>query len=170
MRTRFKCIYGRKNRGFTLLEVLVAVVILSVGLLGLAALQTRGQQFSFSAHARTQATILAYDLMDRIRANDNPLDPSISIALSQANGYHQAGTLSKDCSATPCSPTELRDYDVTQWQTRIASALPSGEGEITWNNDVVGYDITIRWALRDIEKNNPNAINEKRSLTWTMLP
>ena len=58
-----------RQRGATLIEVLVAVVVLSIGLLGLAGLQMTGLQTNHSAYLRSQATLLAYDLTDRIRAN-----------------------------------------------------------------------------------------------------
>lgn len=56
-------------RGLTLVEILVALLVLSIGLLGLAALQTTSLRFNTSAYYRTQATALAYDLSDRMRAN-----------------------------------------------------------------------------------------------------
>ena len=58
---------SQQQSGFTMIEMLVALVILSVGLLGVAALQTRGQQFNYEAYIHTQATFLAYDLTDRMR-------------------------------------------------------------------------------------------------------
>ncbi|WP_111658189.1 type IV pilus modification protein PilV [Isoalcanivorax indicus] len=58
-----------KQRGFSLMEVLVALLILSIGLLGLAGLQTRGIQMNHSAHLASQANYLGYDILDRMRAN-----------------------------------------------------------------------------------------------------
>jgi len=60
---------GNKQRGFTLLEVLIALLVLSIGLLGLAALQTTGLRSNEMASMRTTATQLAYDISDRMRAN-----------------------------------------------------------------------------------------------------
>ena len=59
----------RINDGFTLIEVLVALLILAVGLLGIAALQFKGMRYSNDAFMRSQITFLAYDIADRIRAN-----------------------------------------------------------------------------------------------------
>ncbi|MGI9304444.1 MAG: type IV pilus modification protein PilV, partial [Gammaproteobacteria bacterium] len=59
----------KKIRGFTLLEVLIATVVLSIGLIGLAALMIQGQKFNRSALNRSQATFIAYDMADRMRAN-----------------------------------------------------------------------------------------------------
>ena len=60
---------NKLSTGFTLLEILIAMLIISIGLLGVATLQIRGQQFNQVSYFRTQATFLAYDLMDRIRIN-----------------------------------------------------------------------------------------------------
>ncbi|MEJ2108263.1 MAG: type IV pilus modification protein PilV [Acidiferrobacteraceae bacterium] len=57
------------QRGFTLTEVLIAVLVLAVGLLGLAGLQLAGMKSNHSAYLRSQATIVAYDLLDRMRAD-----------------------------------------------------------------------------------------------------
>ncbi|HLE93281.1 MAG TPA: type IV pilus modification protein PilV, partial [Sulfuricaulis sp.] len=58
-----------QHRGFSLIEVLVALLVLSIGLLGLAALQTTSLQYNTGSYFRTQATFLAYDIIDRMRAN-----------------------------------------------------------------------------------------------------
>ena len=58
-----------KQSGFTLLEVLVAMLVLAIGLLGLAGLMTSSMRDNLSASHRTQATWLAYDILDRMRAN-----------------------------------------------------------------------------------------------------
>lgn len=66
----------RKNRqqGFTLMEVLVTVIIMAIGLLGVAGLQLAGMRSNHSAFLRTQATIAAYDLIDRMRADPQAFD------------------------------------------------------------------------------------------------
>lgn len=64
-----------RTQGFTLIEVMVAVVILAIGLLGMATLMTQSMQSSESAYSRSQAGVLAYDILDRMRSN-KVLDPS----------------------------------------------------------------------------------------------
>lgn len=63
--------FSQKNRetGFSLLEVLIAIVVTSIGLLGLAAMQATGLRNNHSAYHRSQATVLAYDIADRMRSN-----------------------------------------------------------------------------------------------------
>ncbi len=116
---------SRQENGFTLLEVLVALLVLSVGLLGLAALQTIGMQVNTQSLERTQATQLAYEIIDRVRAN----------SVGRANGNYDnlamgATVTANDCVAAPCTPAELADYDKKQWLDAITARLAEGRGAI----------------------------------------
>jgi type IV pilus assembly protein PilV len=101
-------------RGFTLLEVLVAMVVLSIGLLGLAGLMASSLKNSHSAYQRTQATWLAYDALDRMRANRQ-------VAL--AGGYNVA------LGATP-GGSGMAATDLSQWNAALSNTLPAGQGSI----------------------------------------
>lgn len=101
-------------RGFTLLEVLVAIVVLSIGLLGLAGLMASSLKNSHSAYQRTQATWLAYDALDRMRANRQ-------VAL--AGGYNLA------LGAAP-GGSALAATDLGEWDAALANTLPAGDGSI----------------------------------------
>ncbi len=111
----------RLERGFSLIEVLVALVVLSVGLLGLAALQSTAAQFNTGAYTRTQATILAYDMADRIRANR-------AAALAGAYTSTYPGVPSA-CNAVIAAGTVAQE-DLAAWRRALACALPSGNGAI----------------------------------------
>ena len=105
---------GHRMQGFTLLEVLVAVVVLSIGLLGLAGLMASSLRNSHSAYQRTQATWLAYDALDRMRANRQ-------VAL--AGGYNLA------LGGTP-GGSGMAATDLSQWTTALGNTLPAGQGSI----------------------------------------
>ena len=109
------------QRGFTLIEVLIAVLVLSIGLLGLAALQTSGLGMNHSAYLRSQATILAADMADRMRANRAGVD---------SFAYHlPASTAHAACTSTGgCTTAELAENDMSEWTTNLATALPGGTG------------------------------------------
>lgn len=100
--------------GFTLLEVLVAMLVLSIGLLGLAGLMAASLKNSHSAYYRTQATWMAYDALDRMRANRQ-------VAL--AGGYN----LSLGDSPGGAG---LAATDLAEWVASLEGALPEGQGSI----------------------------------------
>ena len=131
------------QRGFSLLEVLVSLAILSVGLLGLAALQTVGLRINHDSYQRTQATMLAYDIADRMRAN------SVGLAAGQ---YLAPATLTtgSDCVAAACTTTELATYDIKTWQDMLALKLSGGTGTISAPNATGARTITINWLENDI--------------------
>jgi type IV pilus assembly protein PilV len=131
-----------REAGFTLIEVLVAVVILSVGLLGLAATQAVGLRLNQSAYHRGQATLLAYDMADRIRAN--PVDAAkfaTSVYTTKALG---AAVTQPTCKTTTgCTPAQMAEQDLFEWRTTLAAALPSGTGSINVSGSL--YTLRVTW-------------------------
>lgn len=119
-----------KQRGATLIEVLVAMVVLAIGLLGLAGLQATSVQSNYSAYYRSQATILAADITDRMRANRNA---------AIAGGY----TLSELKSAHS-STTSRADKDLNEWLAQV-SQLPSGKAQIARDGATGIVTVTITW-------------------------
>lgn len=115
---------SRRNRGpaaseggFTMVEVLIAVLVLSIGLIGLASLQGVSLQFNNSAYLRSQATNLAYDMADRVRANRQA-------ALQDPSPYNLAVG-----AATP-APGTLAETDLNEWRTALGITLPAGTGGV----------------------------------------
>ena len=112
--------------GFTMLEVLISIMIISIGLLGLAGLQTVSLKGSQSAYYRSVATQLAYDMSDRMRGN-------LSGVYSQS--YNRTGintdysTAVAACNQTlGCTAAQLAQNDAKEWQDLVAALLPSGQG------------------------------------------
>jgi len=113
-----------KEGGFTLLEVLVALLVLTIGLLGLAALQASGTRYVHGSYLRSQAVIQAYDMADRIRANL----PGV-----QAGAYTSLSGIPSsppDCLGSTCSPGDMATFDLWQWNTANAALLPAGAGSV----------------------------------------
>ncbi len=139
-----------QSRGFSLVEVLVALLVLSIGLLGLAALQTTSLQYNTGSYLRTQATFLAYDIIDRMRAN------STAVADADGTGYDQptssAVTITVNCDTSSCTSAELATYDVRKWYDRAVATLPNATATPpTINiNSTNSVTITIRWMERDL--------------------
>jgi len=138
-----------KNTGFTLIEVLIAMLVLAVGLLGLAGLQATSLKNNQSAYNRSQATQLAYDMADRIRSNlteANKLATSTYVTINPNAAAAQA-----DCKtvSTTCTPADLAQNDLAQWYQDLIT-LPSVTTTPTTTRidvDVATriYTITIIW-------------------------
>ena len=133
---------NRTEQGVSLIEILVTVLILATGLLGMATLQTRSLTFSNIAYLNTQASIIGYDMLDRIKAN-----PVFAI---DGPGYTAAlgnmpGSYPNNCETSDCAPNEVFIYDRDQWKFNINEQLPDGDGTIAINDVPEGreYIITI---------------------------
>ncbi|MEY5098233.1 MAG: type pilus modification protein PilV [Pseudomonadota bacterium] len=147
------------QRGASLIEVLVTMVIMAVGLLGLAGLTLANARSSKNSFYRTEATFLAHDILDSIRANKSAL-----------NAYVTGINDTPSCSANPGTPDAVAACDLAAWKARLAGApgldqnydgtadcsggsctpglygLPDGAGSISVNGQVV--TVRIEWNDR----------------------
>lgn len=149
-----------RQQGVGMLEVLIALVLLTTTLLGATALQLTGLQTNRSAYYRTQASILAYDIADRVRINS-------SYALQSAGNY-AINTASGGAPSTPgcisssngCSEAAIRDQDVREWSDNFydvsgigndgsahKAVLPNGVGIVT--ADGTTYSVVVSWDELD---------------------
>jgi type IV pilus assembly protein PilV len=121
-------------RGFTLVEALVTLLVLSIGLLGVAAMQLASLRSNHSASLRSQATLLAYEIVDRMRANRNA---------ACAGAYDIALTVD------PATGTVAGD-DLDSWKQNLGATLGDGDGAISRVVNPVGncnhvFQVTVRW-------------------------
>jgi len=128
----------RRQAGFSLVEVLIALVIMSVGMLGIAGLYVQGMQAGRTSMFRHQAVILAGDVADRIRAN--PTAAAAYAAPLGANNNCISG-------GTDCTPAQMAASDILLWQTQATDTLPGGTVLIAFDNTVnpPTYQITVSW-------------------------
>ena len=129
---------NRKETGFTLLEVLVAIVVLSLGLLGLAGLQAATLRNNQIAYYRAIAIQQTYDMADRIRANQKG---------AKEGDYDALDTTipaDPDCVANVCSAANMAVADHSQWNNNNARMLPAGTGAVV-SAGGGAFDITVSW-------------------------
>ena len=107
----------RRSRGVSLIEVLVTLVITSVGLLGVAALQLSTVRNNYDAYVRSQAAVLASDILDRMRANREA-------ALSNPSPYTVT-------FGTPTGAGTQAAADIGDWKSTLRTQLANGDGAIT---------------------------------------
>ncbi len=150
----------KTNKGFTLIEVLIAMFVLAVGLLALASMQMTGLKNNLSAYQRGQATQLAYDMADRMRVNavetkeaeNSTYDKDIK-ALSAAVDQNTCKLING--VAGVCSVAQMAEKDLFEWRTELSNTLPSGTGEIDFVDPV--FTITVSWD--DDRDSNTAALN-----------
>ena len=122
------------DAGYTLLEMLIAVLVISFGLLGLAGLQATALKNNHSAYMNAVATQLAYEMADRIRANKGIAYDTVSPPAAVP-----------DCESAACSPATLAQYDVAQWRTKVSVELAGASiPSIALANGV--YTLTLTWT------------------------
>ncbi len=135
---------SRRQRGFSLIEVLIALVIMSIGMLGIAGLFVQGMQAGRTSVLRHHAVTLAGDIADRIRAN-----PRAGVA------YEGAGA-DNACVGygTDCDEASMAAHDVLLWEQQAVDSLPSGGVAVDFDNTTVPplYTIDVTWA----EPGEPN--------------
>lgn len=139
----------RTQTGYSLIEVLVALVVLGVGLLGLASLQATSLRNTDAAYRRSQAVYYAYAIIDQMRANRSAaLGGNYSIDMDGSKA-------AQNCMSSACTSTQLAQRDLHQWLANLAEALPSGDGEISTSTvspstggALTRVDVTIQWHER----------------------
>jgi len=130
----------RKSSGFSLLEVLIAVSILAVAMLGIAAMQLMSLKDNRDAYFRSQAVLLTQDMAERMRSNDTQL--SAYVGIDTSNSYSQT-------SCSPCTPAQIVNMDKFEWSQKIKTTtnttglIPTGKGTVTQAAGI--YTIAVSW-------------------------
>ena len=124
-----KTIAGARQTGASLIEVLVAILILSFGMLSLGAMMSFGVQLPKLSAYRATATSLAAGYTERVRANPNAFTSNLySAALNEASGWSFADIALSDCAYTdPCTEATLATMDIQATRRAVRRALPAGD-------------------------------------------
>ena len=129
---------GKRVRGFTLIEVLISLIIMSVGMLGIAGLYVHSMQAGRTSMLRHNAVTLAGDIADRIRAN-----PTAGPAYALAGANNNCVGAGRDCTVA-----QMAANDIFLWDAQAAATLPNGAINIVFNNGPFPptYQITVSWT------------------------
>lgn len=128
------------QRGFTIVEAMVALVVLSVGMIGVAALHGQGLGASRSAQFRSIAVNLSADMADRIRTNR--LGGAAYAGAPANNNCDPAGG-----GAVDCTPAQMAAHDLFLWNQQVVASLPNGQWNIVFNAGTIPptYTVTVLW-------------------------
>ena len=129
----------RRQRGFTLIEVMIAILVLGIGLLGFALLQTMNVRFTKSAQQRTMATALAYEVIDMMRMQRS--DAGLG-AYNQIT-YASFGAVTPGACDRPAAATTATN--ITRWKCEVRTALPEGAADIDLSADG-NVTVNVRWG------------------------
>ena len=141
----------RVHQGVALIEVLVAILVVSLGMLAMAGLLSTSTRFGKTSEFRSVATLLATDLADRMRANFGSTAGAVYAQLTPttlATGMPEVATCA-DVKA--CTQAELAAVDVADWQAALFRALPSGTGYVSANGDYTLFDVWVIWRETDAD-------------------
>lgn len=135
--------------GFTLLEALVTIVVISIGLLGLLGLQTFSIVNTQLSSARSQATIAADNIADRMRANPE----GVAVNAYDKVDHPAAKNAPTACTGgTKCTPKAMANYDAWAWDKALGDQLPAGRGQLDCDESdgtrCVRYRVRITWNER----------------------
>lgn len=153
------------QRGFSMIELLVAVLVMGVGVLGVTGLQMVSLQNNRDALMRTEALQMAYDILDRVRVN-----PGTGVPGTAYDGiaFDDAAVAPADCVANNCSAAQMVVFDVAMWKCTLGGhnteavcidmrtdlllplitsqpGLPDGNGQITVSGAGV-VNVSVRWS------------------------
>ena len=124
----------QSQQGVTLVESMIALLVISIGLLGIASLQITAMSQNASSLNHSQAVWYAYNMSDRIRANISEF--------ANYDGIDTANSYSQDCMSSACTNAQMLTADAADWATMTGN-LPGGRGVVTSTAD--GLLVSVMW-------------------------
>jgi type IV pilus assembly protein PilV len=161
----------RSQRGVSLIEVMVAIVVFGIGMLGLALLQTKGAQFTKESSSRTGAIIQARSLAEAMRANPQGVDP----ADGSSSYYIYDGTVAPDplacASNLPCARAKT---DLQNWLKNLKAGTISAQGvpaaSVSRNAQLGTFTVTVSWNGLDLNGDKQLTAADNGTYSFSLLP
>ena len=151
----------RSEGGFSMIEVLVTLLIISLALLGTAGLQAYSMRLNQGGQFRSLAVFLAADLAERMEANRTSALAGGYVVPSTLGADFLAGgaAVSTACVTAACNAAALAAYDLSQWQSAVAATLPQSSWSVaqTVSGSQSTYTVTLNWVDRKTNANSAAA-------------
>lgn len=146
-----------------MIEALVALFVLSLGVLGMAGIQTQTLVESRSSNSRAIAIQMSDDLLDRMQAN-TPIRINPPAANPYVTGWGAPPTVGTDCFTAACTGAQLAAFDLNQWKTTLANLLPAGDAQVFQSpGDPTQFGVLIGWTATEA-KNEADATGAEADL------
>lgn len=134
------------QRGATMLEALVALMVLALGVLGLARLQVATLMEARTANARSVAIHAASDLLDRMQVNRAARLTAVAFG-DYVSPWAMPAVPASNCLEAPCSSTQMAAYDIWQWKQSLAQQLPGGDATVFRSDtDPTQLGVLLAWS------------------------
>jgi type IV pilus assembly protein PilV len=149
-----------RQRGVSLIEVLVALLVVSLGVLAVTGLQATAARYGKTSEFRAMATLLASDLADRMRANKPAVDAGSYTLTSDFAPIDDVPEIPTCAIATACTEAELAAIDIAEWKRALFSGLPSPDGYVVTEvigAKVVAADVWVAWLDPSASSNETKA-------------
>lgn len=172
---------AHRNAGFTLIEALIAILVFSVGLMGMAGLMVVSVKTNHSSYLRTQASFLGQSMADRIRSN--------RAEINAYNGNYSAATVGSDpcLNGVVCTAENLVVRDRALWSQQLVDLLPNGRATIDCVGNPMGEarhrgsdpfsgrcEMTITWSEASLQRGTDiapgNPAPDDMTFAWVFLP
>ena len=151
------CQKNNTQKGVGLIEVLVSLMVITIGVLGMAGLHSHSLQHNQAAYLHSRATFLAGDMLDRIRTNHTLAKSSNSYEVGMDDeiiAQCNEASYPDSCEIGQCSQQQLALYDIKQWKFQLACELPGTRGAITFSDSDDSRLYTIELDFPDQMQGN----------------
>ena len=137
------------QQGFSLLEVLVSILILSIGLTGVALLQAKSIRYNHLAYLRSISVSQAENMIERMKSNETALNSGL---------YDNVQGIPVNPACTTCTEAEMAQKDIYYWNTMNSILLPSGQGSVLRNG--AQHRVTVYWDAQKTGATGTNCSND----------
>jgi len=158
---------SQSQRGISLIEALVAMLVLALGVMGMAGIQTRTLVESRTTNARAIALQMADDLLDRMQANVGlRVTPPVPPAVNPYIVNWGAPAAGADCFAAACNAADLASFDLEQWKATLTRLLPGGDARVFQSpTDPSQFGVLIGWTATQAKNEGAAGAAEQAQYT-----